>query len=122
MPTVTIFYIQGRNDTQIKVRGHRVDMSEIEKAVQNIPSVDRVAILTFKPNEPMQKVLCYFTVAKNQSSNGKVIKENGNILTELSLKENLKTVLPEYMMPNFIFKLTALPLLVNGKYNTKTDK
>ena len=109
--------MQGRNDSQIKVRGHRVDMSEIEKAVQNIPSVDRMAILTYRPNEPMQKVICYFTVAKNQSCNGKEIKKNGNVLTELSLKENLKTVLPEYMMPNFVFKLTALPLLVNGKYN-----
>ena len=91
-------------------------MSEIEKAVANIPLVDRVAVLVYKANEPMQKVLCYFTVKPRQTE---VSKDKGNaeyILTELSLIEKLKSILPDYMMPNNVAKLTAMPLLVNGKF------
>ena len=46
-----------------------------------------------------------------------MIKENDNVkcFSGLSLKEELKTVLPEYMIPNALIKLKSMPLLVNGK-------
>ena len=111
-----IFRLKGRADSQIKVRGHRVDMSEIEKTVANIPLVDRVAVLVYKANEPMQKVLCYFTVKPSQTEASKNKSNAESILTELSLIEKLKSILPDYMMPNNVAKLTAMPLLVNGKF------
>ena len=91
-------------------------MSEIEKAVANNPLVDRVAVLVYKSNEPMQKVLCYFTVKPNQTEVSKTKNNAEHILTELSLIEKLKSVLPDYMMPSSVAKLTAMPLLVNGKF------
>ena len=56
-----MLYYEGRCDAQIKVRGHRVDLSEIEKAVSSIEGVERAVVLCYKPNEVAQKVLCYFT-------------------------------------------------------------
>jgi len=70
----------------------------------------------YKPNEPAQKILCYFTLKSDTGKNG-VIKENDSekCFSGLSLKEELKTVLPEYMIPNALIKLKSMPLLVNGK-------
>ena len=92
-----------------------MDISEIEKSVRDIPIIDRVSVLVYKPNEPTQKVLCYFTVKSNQKNETKTKMEFENGFTELSLKEKLKVVLPDYMMPNTLVKLNAMPLLVNGK-------
>ena len=94
-----------------------MDLSEIEKSVLDIPEVDRVSVMAYKPYEPTQKILCYFTLKPTQTNNKTGRKqENENGFTELSLKEKLKTVLPEYMMPNTLIKLKGMPLLVNGKF------
>ena len=93
-----------------------MDLSEIEKAVLDNHMIDRVAVIVYKPNEPTQKVLCYFTL-KSTSINQKVCSKakKEKEFTGMKLKENLKTVLPDYMMPNSIIKLKGMPLLVNGK-------
>ena len=38
-----------------------MDLSEIEKAVTSVEGVDKAVILCYKPNEPAQKVLCFFS-------------------------------------------------------------
>lgn len=45
---------EGRTDSQVKVRGHRVDLSEIEAALQKVEEVDKVHILVYKPGEVNQ--------------------------------------------------------------------
>ena len=60
-----MLYFEGRSDSQIKVRGHRVDLSEIEKAASSIAGIEKVVILCYKPNESAQKVLCYFVASQN---------------------------------------------------------
>ena len=65
-----MLYYEGRCDSQIKVRGHRVDLSEIQLAVEKINGVDKAVVLCYKPNEPAQKVICFFT--SEILENGKV--------------------------------------------------
>ena len=95
-------YYEGRLDAQIKVRGHRVDLAEIDKAVNAVEGINKSSVLCYKPGEPQQKVLCYYTV------------ENGVIMPESKLELLLGKTLPDYMMPK-LMKLPVLPLLVNGK-------
>ena len=95
-------YYEGRLDAQIKVRGHRVDLAEVDKAVLGLEGVAKTAILCYQPGETQQKVLCYYTTAP------------GVVLPETRVHELLATTLPCYMMPRLI-KLSSLPLLVNGK-------
>lgn len=45
---------EGRVDSQIKVRGHRVDLTEVEKTVSKAPGVDEVVVLCYKPGELSQ--------------------------------------------------------------------
>lgn len=45
---------EGRVDSQIKIRGHRVDLTEVEKVVARIPDIDKVVVLCHKPGELSQ--------------------------------------------------------------------
>lgn len=47
-------YYEGRTDSQIKVRGHRVDLNEISTTVSRMEQVASSAVLCYKPGEPEQ--------------------------------------------------------------------
>ena len=46
-----VLVFEGRADFQIKVRGHRVDMNEVQMAVQKVKGVEKVTIICYKPGE-----------------------------------------------------------------------
>lgn len=45
---------EGRVDSQIKIRGHRVDLTEVERTIARIPDLDKVVVLCYKPGELSQ--------------------------------------------------------------------
>lgn len=45
---------EGRIDSQIKIRGHRVDLTEIEKIIARLSGIDKVVVLCHKPGELSQ--------------------------------------------------------------------
>ena len=95
-------YYEGRLDSQVKVRGHRLDMMEIEKAVMDVTQVTKTIVLCYKPGESQQRIICYYTV------------KDGQFLHEKKLETLLGEKLPDYMIPK-LTKLPTFPLLVNGK-------
>ena len=64
-------------------------------------------VLCYKPGEPQQRIICYYTVAENLW------------LPEKKLENKLAEKLPEYMLPK-LFKLFSIPLLVNGKVDRQS--
>ncbi|ROT86003.1 hypothetical protein C7M84_023795 [Penaeus vannamei] len=100
-----LFY-EGRTDSQVKVRGHRVDLSEIEAALQKLEEVDKVYILVYKPGEFNQALVAFYTSS-----------DEGMVPEKLALK--LGTLLQPYMQPQLVY-LDDLPLLVNGKVDRQT--
>ena len=95
-------YFEGRLDSQVKVRGHRVDLTEIEKAVRDVEKVTNTIVLCYKPGQLSQKLLCYYTQAE------------GATLSEKKLESLISSKLPDYMLPK-LTKLAIMPVLVNGK-------
>ena len=95
-------YYEGRLDSQVKVRGHRVDMTEIEKAVMDVKDVTKTILLCYKPGEASQRLLCYYTTSE------------GARLPEKKLESIISEALPDYMLPK-LYRLPVMPLLVNGK-------
>lgn len=51
-----VLLYEGRTDSQIKVRGHRVDLTEVEAAIQKLPNIeiDKLTVLCYKPGETEQ--------------------------------------------------------------------
>lgn len=87
---------QGRIDQQVKVRGHRIELAEVETALLSHPSVSHAAV-TAKDGR-----LCAFIVA-----------EAG--LTPEDLAQKAALILPDYMLPQTFVFLQSLPLTSNGK-------
>ncbi|KZC08307.1 Tyrocidine synthase 3 [Dufourea novaeangliae] len=98
---------EGRVDSQIKVRGHRVDLAEVEKAVVKTPDVDSVVVLCYKPGELSQALIAFVTTV------------NGSSTCAEKIESFLQATLPLYMLPQ-IFIVDKIPLLTNGKTDRQT--
>lgn len=91
---------EGRTDSQVKIRGHRVDLTEVEKALNGVDGVDKAVVLCYKPGEINQALLAFVTTSK--------------LMSEHQIEGILKDKLTSYMVPQVIL-LETIPLLVNGK-------
>ena len=93
----------GRGDRQIKVRGFRVELPEIENALLSHPDVDQAAVLPRQGNGPTAQLTAYVNA-----------REGSDISAE-SLAQYLKARLPAYMMPGSFAFPDHIPLAPSGK-------
>ncbi|MBD7911567.1 non-ribosomal peptide synthetase [Clostridium cibarium] len=93
----------GRIDNQIKIRGFRLELGEIEREILKHEQVKEAAVIVrFDKNK--EKYLCGYIVGK---------------VSQDEIKKFLKKTLPEYMIPPYILTLETLPLTNNGKVDKK---
>ena len=91
----------GRKDFQIKIRGYRVELGEIESCLYKYPGISVAAVIA-KENENKEKYLCAYFSAQSQIS-AEIIRK---YLTEK---------LPSFMIPQHIIQLDEMPYTPNGK-------
>lgn len=101
MPDGEIEYL-GRNDDQIKIRGYRVELEEIQNVIQTSFEVETVFVLPIEINKEKELIVFYKT-EKEISFN--------------DFKDGLVKLLPDYMIPSFFQKIEDVPLTNNGKLN-----
>ncbi len=90
----------GRKDTQVKVRGHRIELAEIETQLIRHPAIHACVVL-LKTMKDTRYLTAYYEAERE-------------LATDI-LKEFLTKSLPDYMIPQFICFLKQLPLNKNGK-------
>ncbi|MDZ8261463.1 non-ribosomal peptide synthetase [Nostoc sp. ChiQUE01b] len=97
----------GRIDHQVKVRGYRVELGEIEALLKQHPQVRETVVVARKdiPNEC--RLVAYLVTYKKA------------ILSVNELRGFLKEKLPEYMLPSAFVMLDTLPLTPNGKVDRR---
>ena len=95
----------GRTDSLVKIRGHRVDLAEVEVNALKVSGVSKAAVCCFEKNSGT--ILALFI---EQEKEAKDIKEK--------VRQFLQKQLPSASQPNII-KVTTLPLGVNGKVDYK---
>ena len=98
--------IVGRRDSQVKIRGNRVELSEIESVIRDLDYVEDVTVQTVKNNDNIELVAYV------------VSKLDENILEE-SIKDYVREYKPNYMVPSYVMKLDSIPLNVNGKVDKR---
>ena len=96
----------GRIDDQIKVRGFRVELGEVESQLLQVPGVREAVVVARETPQGMQLA-------------GYVSGHSGQQLDGSTLRQALKAVLPDYMVPSAITVLDRLPLNANGKIDRK---
>ena len=93
----------GRVDHQIKLRGFRVELGEIESILNEHAGIQQSVVLA-REDSPGDKRLVAYVVASDRAAN-----------TVHDLRAYLKEKLPEYMLPSAFVFLNAMPLTANGK-------
>jgi len=97
----------GRIDNQIKIRGFRVEIDEIESAISGIEGIINTVVKPFRIAENDQRLAAFLNVNDKFRMESKAIKEF------------LKEKLPFYMVPSIIKIMHGFPLNVNGKIDRK---
>ncbi|MFJ9432508.1 amino acid adenylation domain-containing protein [Streptomyces sp. NPDC101490] len=100
----------GRADTQVKVRGHRIELAEVASAAHGLPGV-RTAVAEVLGERPDQQRLVLFLVCDP----GAVRDPAGLAALAEKAAERARDTLPPYMVPTEIVPLGELPVTANGK-------
>ena len=97
----------GRVDQQVKIRGHRIELNEIEAALNRHPNVVQSVVICQKDKNDDPQIVAFCTL-KNQTEPA----------ASVHIKKFLRGALPPYMLPTSLHVIAAIPLTVNGKVDT----
>lgn len=103
----------GRQDNQIKVRGHRVDVGEIEHCIQKSDKIISCIVSVYDPQSKRhfnraggQQLLCAYIVVSQEFSQDEIVEY---------LRGFLSNMLPEYMIPSVFIIVHTIPITTDGK-------
>ncbi|WP_197506631.1 amino acid adenylation domain-containing protein, partial [Mycobacterium sp. E136] len=97
----------GRADEQVKIRGHRIEIGEIQAALSALDGVDQAAVIVREDRPGDKRLVGYLT----ESASGAV--------DPTTIRAALGERLPSYMVPSAVVLIDALPLTVNGKLDKR---
>ncbi|MCW3466424.1 non-ribosomal peptide synthetase [Chitinophaga nivalis] len=106
LPNGNITFL-GRIDTQVKIRGHRIELEEIENCVSTFKGIENCAVVVYGAQ---QQLIAYYTVTGDWQHTADA--------TSL-LRHHLLSLLPEYMVPFIFTLLDRMPLTNSGKIDRK---
>jgi acyl carrier protein len=99
-----IIEFQGRVDAQVKIRGFRVELGEIQSALVKCAGVKTAVVVTRNGPAGSKQLAAYW-----------VPREEGEVPSSGKLQEQLRSQIPDYMVPAHFVRLAALPVTANGK-------
>lgn len=96
----------GRIDTQVKIRGLRIELAEIEDVMSRFDNIGLVAVAVKLNDANSQCLVGYYTATDS--------------IDEKSLQQYLSLKLPQYMVPNYYMQLAEMPVNSSGKIDRKS--
>ena len=107
LPDGNILYI-GRMNTQVKIRGNRIELGEIDVALAKHPGVSAVVTRALGDDLSNKEIVAFWVARDRESPPGAD-----------ELRQYLQASLPVYMIPSAFVLLEAIPLNANGKVDYK---
>lgn len=101
-PDGTVEFL-GRLDRQVKVRGFRIELEEIEGSLRDLPQIKDASVIARRDEAGINVLIAYLVPREDRE------------IDQAFVRRHLSAVLPDYMMPNSMVVLSALPLTANGK-------
>ncbi|MBB3110778.1 amino acid adenylation domain-containing protein/thioester reductase-like protein [Paenibacillus phyllosphaerae] len=102
----TIEYV-GRRDSQVKIRGHRIEIGAIEDTLAKHPLMHIPAVIARKDDNGQTYLVCFYTT------------KDGQAAAASELASFIHAALPPYYVPKRFCHLEAMPLSTNGKVERK---
>ena len=100
-----MLYFKGRRDNQIKHMGYRIELEEIENALNTFRAIKESAVVYKRVNDSYGRIIAYVVVDNEDDVAG--------------IKTELEALIPLYMIPNKIEFMDSLPKNANGKIDRK---
>ena len=99
----------GRRDSRVKIRGHTVELTEVEAALSACPGVTKAAVLVLngERQSALDRLVAYLAVSPGAERNSVLVRRR------------LAQQLPSYMLPSAFLFVDALPLTASGKIDRK---
>ena len=92
----------GRKDSQVKIHGYRIELSEVEHTLRQLPPVDK-AVAYAMPEKGGESLVA------------SIVLKTGQSITATDLRESLRRTLPNYMVPTSFTFVNDFPLTPHGK-------
>lgn len=99
----------GRTDMQVKIRGYRIEVTEIESVLLQVPGIALAVVKTHESEPGTIELVAYYTLRQDTSG-----------LDEQEIRDRLRERLPGYMVPAYLERLDAIPLMPSGKADRKS--
>ncbi len=103
----------GRCDDQLKIRGQRIELGEIDRVMQALPDVEQAVTHACVINQAAA------TGGDARQLVGYLVSQSGLPLDTTALQAQLRETLPPHMVPVVLLQLAQLPLSANGKLDRK---
>lgn len=100
-----VHYFLNRLDHQIKLRGLRLELGDIQQALESLPTIDRAVVLP--QGQPAETLIAWYTSTQPDP------------ISHLTFREALKNLLPGFAIPTQFVKVSTFPLTPSGKLDRK---
>ncbi len=97
----------GREDEQVKISGHRIELGEVEIAISKLPHIKQAVVVASTHFSAQPQLIAY------------VQTDNITLKNDTSFREKVSSVLPEYMLPSYYVWVNEFPKTSSGKVNKK---
>ncbi|WP_036667671.1 non-ribosomal peptide synthetase, partial [Paenibacillus sp. UNC217MF] len=104
LPDGTLEYL-GRIDHQVKIRGNRIELGDIEAHLLTLPGISEAVVTVINGSEGSASLCAYFVADRDY--------------TAKELRQRLGFALPSYMIPSYFVPMLQMPLTVNGKLDRR---
>ncbi|KAI1506851.1 hypothetical protein Ptr86124_014210, partial [Pyrenophora tritici-repentis] len=109
-----------RKDAQVKVRGQRVELGEIEHHVREcMPEVGRMAVEVIMPGDDKDKATVAVFVEQKEEEVSDGDGSSARVFFPSQVDSQLSERLPSYMVPGVYFSVAQLPMTTSGKTDRK---
>ncbi|RBM06847.1 non-ribosomal peptide synthetase [Streptomyces sp. PT12] len=101
-PDGTIEFL-GRLDRQVKIRGHRIELGEVESVLDRLPGVRKSVALSVPGPDDRPRLVAY------------AVRHEGAEVTDEEIRSRLRENVPAYMVPSRLVAMAEFPVTDNGK-------
>ncbi|MFD0798521.1 amino acid adenylation domain-containing protein [Maribacter chungangensis] len=97
----------GRQDDQVKISGHRIELAEVELAINTLPGIHQTVVVASNHLAGQTQLVAY-------------IEPNQENLDVAAIRQKVSEILPDYMLPSYFVAVASFPKTSSGKIDKKS--
>lgn len=116
-----VYHFVGRSDTQVKIKGVRIELEEVKIVLESLNLVESAAVLVNEGQHGGKYLAACIQISSNESTSILQEKTSRDELVSY-FKQKLTELIPDYMIPSVFVFVDSMPHTVNGKIDMRKIK